>query len=655
MGKTDLHRARSWLTERFTARRSSSHRRNLAASCVLVFLLSLTVRLLYWQDLSAEIARGDSTVQALAAPYRREAGRMLERGGILFPRDQIDRGDGRLIVHPPGYSILMAASHLVFGETDTPLRLAQVLLSAVQAVVVVLIAAEVLPLAIGIIAGMLIALSPHLAYYSIFLSPDSLAVLPILIAVYLILRSTRRPRLLTVIGAGISVGLSCWLRSNGLYLPVFLSFAVLLSFGKQLRLRYALVLCGVALLVIAPITIRNCIVYGRFIPISIGAGLNLIEGIAEYDKGGRFDLPVLDPDVIRREVEWNGRADFGESLYYPDGIDRDRDRFSRGLAVIRSNPSWFAGVVLRRMLFMIRYNDFRFENPTSNAPTAPAVSARPTFGHNLVVPLDASPVWSTPMADAVGDGTFIASEAAVALDPNREWLEITADSSEFGDQFISGPIAVDDGTDYILALRINRVRGSLSAKVLTPDSRIILAASRITKAAMSNEVVDERDPNSTAWKRLEFAAGRIREVRIGISNYKMTEADRAEPNRSFVQLDEARLFRLGPTPYNWTRYMRSPIRAIQKNLYKTEWMWALVSLGLVLTGFAGRNRTLVILLVVPVYYLIVHSPLHTEYRYIIAIQCFLAVVAATTIYTAAMVAREGIARWIPTLAGAQKS
>ncbi|HXU38514.1 MAG TPA: glycosyltransferase family 39 protein [Blastocatellia bacterium] len=617
----------------------------MALSCVIIFSLALIVRLLYWQDASAEIARGDSTIQALAATYRDEAKRMLEQKRVLFPRDPIDPGDARPIVHPPAYSVLMAAMTMLFGDPDKPLRITQVVLAAAGAVIVVLIAAELLPFAIAVMAGLIVALSPHLAYYSIFLSPDSLTVLPILIAVYLIARAAKRPHIMTVVAAGLSLGLSCWLRSNALLLMLFLSLAVLLSFKKGTRLRYSLALTGSALLVIMPLTIRNLIVYGHFIPISVGAGLNLMEGIAEYDYQGRFDLPVVDPDVLSKEVEWHGRPDYGASLYFPDGIERDRDRLARAATVVRSNPGWFTGVMLRRMLFMLRYNDFRFRNPIANAPTAPAVSASPGFGHDIGVPIDVRPVWSRWMTDA--STSFVAAEASVSRDLLARRLEIAADGSELGDQFISEPISLDKATDYILTIQIKQAEGALVAKVRTEDPRIVLATTRIAaknRKGRNDSDVDDGDANSLDRCQLQFATANATEVRIAIANNRLTAADRASLDHPFVQLGRADLFRIGATPYAWTRYARSVIRGIQKNLYKTEWMWLLISAGIVLLAVARRRRALFLLLAVPIYYLTVHSAVHTEYRYILAIHCFLPVLAATALYSVASLTLAALRR-----------
>src|SRR6185295_2988652 len=136
------------------------------------------------------------------------------------------------------------------------------------------------PLGVATIAGLLSALSPHLAYYSLSLSPETVAALPILLAVYFIIKAYKRPRLWLLAAAGVAIGLSCWLRANALLLAPFLLLAIPVLFERGKRLRYGAALVGVTILVIAPITIRNWVLYHHFIPLSLGAGITLIEGIA---------------------------------------------------------------------------------------------------------------------------------------------------------------------------------------------------------------------------------------------------------------------------------------------------------------------------------------------------------------------------------------
>src|SRR6185369_3980420 len=96
--------------------------------------------------------------------------------------------------------------------------------------VLFLIALEMFQLPIAILSGVLAALSPQFAYFSVLLLPDSLVVLPILLSVYIIVRSRKHYRLSSFLISGALVGLSCWLRANALLLPLFLAaLAVLVA------------------------------------------------------------------------------------------------------------------------------------------------------------------------------------------------------------------------------------------------------------------------------------------------------------------------------------------------------------------------------------------------------------------------------------------
>ena len=171
----------------------------------------------------------------------------------------------------------------VFGESDTAIEFVQILCDSLAAVFVFLIAAELVSAGIAVMAGFLAALSPQFAYYSVLLLPDSLAVLPILVAVYFLIRALRHPGFRSFALAGVFIGLSCWLRANALLLAPILACVVALLLQRGRRLRYSLALVFGAVILIAPITIKNAIVFHRFIPLSLGAGQKLLEGIAEYD------------------------------------------------------------------------------------------------------------------------------------------------------------------------------------------------------------------------------------------------------------------------------------------------------------------------------------------------------------------------------------
>jgi hypothetical protein len=628
-----FNRIKIWLSDNLSP--SERDRKRAGSFWLMIaalFLVASGVRLLHWQDTFAGFQNRDAPIAGLTLHYRQEAARMFEEGRILFPPDP-DPGDARMLVHPPGYSVLMLALYGKNAREGSYARmmLVQIICDAMAALMVFLIATELLPRLVGLIAGLLVAFSPHLAYYSLWRSPDSLAVAPILLALYLIVRAMRNPGLWKMMAAGALVGVSCWLRSNALLLAPMLALLIALLLRGRKPLKYASAFLLATMAVIAPITIRNFVLFGRFIPLSLGAGITLIEGIADYDEQNRFGMPVDDRQAAIKDAEWHGREDYAANLWSPDGVERDRARFSRGLEVIRSNPGWFASVMVRRAAFMLRYNDEAEPRWPFGTSQVPVISKEPQFGNSLDSSIEAQPVWSQEAAELLSQGRKIAPAAELSLE--GEGLTIVGDDSSFGDQFSSGPISVKKNTDYVLRIFIDSGEGQMAAKVTDASRRIALASAVIEKKKNKRKSPDAMNEEGLRQIDLAFATGDREDVRLVLSN------DEQSSQRPVARIAAARLFEAGQTPHLWTRLIRPPVRAVQKNIFVTSRLLPLIIAGVALMALARRKKEVALLMAVPLYYLCFQSILHTEYRYALAIHYFLFIFAAVTVHLAGAMIR----------------
>jgi 4-amino-4-deoxy-L-arabinose transferase-like glycosyltransferase len=330
-------------------RRAETRRKLLALA--LVFAAALCVRLLCLRDARAEA----SVVQsAVTENYRHQARLLTENGAASFFDPGSATNDPDLLGHPPGYPFVLALVYKLFGESDACVQLFQILCDSLAAALVLLIAAELLPFGVAVAAGALACLAPQFCWNSILLLPDTLAVMPILLAVLLLLRADRGRTLPKALCAGALVGLSCWLRANALLLAPFMLLAVPFLFARGVRVRASLALVAGALVAVAPLTVRNAVVFGHFIPVSLGSGQTLVEGIGDYDPEETLGLPDTDVELQRQEAEASGRPEYGETLFGPDAVARDGARRARAFTVIRSHPLWFASVMARRAASMLR-------------------------------------------------------------------------------------------------------------------------------------------------------------------------------------------------------------------------------------------------------------------------------------------------------------
>lgn len=594
------------------------------AICLLIFLLAFSVRLLSWHDTRLEAGKVQS---AVTSDYQRVA-QLLRQGGVVgFLSSSSPLGDLYNLSHPPGYSIVMALVYSVFGESDTAVQLAQIVCDALAAVMIFMIVAELLPSSAAVVAGMLAAFSPQFAWNSVLLLPDSLAVPPILLAVYCLARAVKRPKLATFVIVGALVGISCWLRANAMLLTFFLAAAVLLLCRSEKRWRFPLaVICG-TLLIILPLTIRNAIVFHRFIPLSLGAGQTLLEGIADYDHENRFNIPKTDIGIMKQEAEESQRPDYYGTLFRPDGVERERRRLARGLAVIRSHPFWFAGVMARRAASMVRLERSRL------------VSTEPPVSHSLNEASNPQPFWANTPSDLLAGSVVPSPRAKALISADGQTVTIAGDDSKYGDQFLSALIPVAQNTDYVLTVPIKVEKGRMKISIKGSNGKIYAAQ---VVETLETKSADVQPVNQL---QLPFVATKDEQVRIVISNEAST------PPNPVAQIGPIKLFAPGPARFLWTHYPRFLVHAIQK-IFLTAVMLPLAIIGLVLLIIKRQWPALTILMVVPVYFFCVQSIVHTEYRYVLAVDYFLFALAGVTV---AWIIRSVVAKLSPSHAARVKS
>jgi hypothetical protein len=321
-----------------------------------VFLLALAVRSLHAVDLAEVMYTHRQPGTRMAWRYDDTAQAIRGGEGILWPNNPDPARTG-VMSRPPGYALYLVAVYGLLGRSFFAAQLVQNVLTSVACLVLVLLATRLVSFRVGVLGGLVAALLPHLAYTSSFVLPDSLSALPLLLGMLAlaVAHPDRAGSWRWSALAGAIFGATAWLRPNALLLPPFVA-VVLLVLSRQRRRAYghALAVLAVAAAVIAPITVRNYLLSGELIPISINGGLTLWHGVT--DVGGfsagarRRDQLVMDEEAARY-----GNPRYREWWAEPDGVLRDRDRFRRSMAVIRDNPALFARVMLRRMGQMLNF------------------------------------------------------------------------------------------------------------------------------------------------------------------------------------------------------------------------------------------------------------------------------------------------------------
>ena len=588
-------------------RPSECSRKRLLVICGVILLVAFGVRFLSWQDNRRDVWKVETFV---TAGYKESAQKLLRGDLRAFVSDLDD------MAHPPGYSILLAGIFKVFGESDTAIEFVQMFCDSLAAVFLFLIAGELMSAGVAVVAGILAALSPQFAYYSVLLLPDSLAVLPILVAVYFLIRAIKHPRLLSFALAGIFIGLSCWLRANALLLAPIVACPVPLLLARGRRLRYSLALVFGAAIMIAPITFKNAIVFHRFIPLSLGAGQKLLEGIAEYDQG-RFGIPKTDLGIMRQEAAMYQRPNYALVLFGPDGIERDRLRIRRGLGVVGAHPVWYGGVMFRRGVSFFKL------------ARVPITNADAPVSHALEV-ANSTPAWTHSPSELIAKAGLISAGAKTALSGDAQKLRIESDESKYGVQIVSPLIAVERRHDYLLRLPLKLEDGRVMVRVTDDKLNAVLAS---TDVDLNEGLTSLDQPVSNL--ALPFVTGNESQVCVSLANNAPVSA------RSVAEIGRLELFDLGPSSRVWMRYTRLPIRILQR-FFVTAAVLPCVILGILALLWTRNLRPLILLLLVPAYYVIFQSALHTERRYVIAIHYFTLILAAVFLSSVFGLVKRGL-------------
>jgi dolichyl-phosphate-mannose-protein mannosyltransferase len=387
---------RRWIVGALATRQTLKARTKLILAA-LIFVLAFAVRSLHAVDLAALMYTTEQPFNGLTEGYDRRAASIQNGEGILGPYN-VGPSDTIWITQAPGYSIFLSSVYSILGRDFFGVQLVQNAVNSVSPVLIFLIAGSLISWRVGVASGVLGALSHHLAHISNFILPDAMHALPVLAAIYLLVVARRAHHSYWLYAsAGLLLGLASWLRSQTMLLGLFLVVMLAITNARRwLVVKRAAVTAIISLLAIAPITIRNYAVYGEFIPIQVGLGILLWEGIGDAS-GDRFGAVKLDTEVATQEAESYGDPRYAGSWSTPDGIKRDRDRTKKSLDVILHHPVWYAGVMVNRCTEMLKYS--------AQAPLVLTISQASSKERTAPI----RPIWRsiTPNQGSLGAGESI--------------------------------------------------------------------------------------------------------------------------------------------------------------------------------------------------------------------------------------------------------
>jgi len=250
----------------------------------------------------------------------------------------------------PLYPYFLALIYKLTGGSLFWCRFIQIAIASFVPGLLMLLGLRLFSKTISYVSGAIAVFYPTFIYYDNTLLITFIEVLSFLIVVYQLYRCQEKPGTINFAFAGALLGIGAIARPNFLLLAPFLAIWIWLIIRPRIGLRNAvrnyLILIAVAALVIMPVTIRNYVVSGDFVPISWQGGFNFYIGNNSHASGWSATVPGMDPSWQGGYKEMISAAeyDYGRSLKRSEVSD-----YWYRLAVkeIMENPGHFI-----KMLFL---------------------------------------------------------------------------------------------------------------------------------------------------------------------------------------------------------------------------------------------------------------------------------------------------------------
>jgi len=255
----------------------------------------------------------------------------------------------------PLYPYFMAVLMKLFGLTEWPVRIAQMLLGAASCVLVAAAGRRFISDRVGLPAGLLLALYPPAIFFDGLIQKTSLSLFFASALLALLGEISHQPHRRWLLLTGVTLGCLALTRENALILIPIIGLWILLYFEDSpfgQRSRWAAWFALGLAITLAPVGMRNLAVSGQFFFTTSQLGPNFFIGNnAEAD--GRY-RPLRagreDARVERQDAKELAEAELGRQL---TAGEVSRYWLSHSISYIRSQPGAWGKLLLRKASLLI--------------------------------------------------------------------------------------------------------------------------------------------------------------------------------------------------------------------------------------------------------------------------------------------------------------
>jgi hypothetical protein len=306
-----------------------------------IALVAFSVRLLF-----ILVFPGPNYFEGISRGYLDVASNIYEGRGIVTRVDLAPSSSPepqwsyeKMIERPLGYLFLILLPYYFFSAVG--IQVLQAALAACSAVLLFKIGQGIASEVAARRAALAYAIWPLSARFEITVLPDAVMSFFLLLTVWWLVKAlTTENRNRWFILSGLACGVGMTVRADIMVIPLFIFSGIFFFLRtRQLMVGMMLFLAGIGIMV-AIHTARNYdATGGKIVPLGLGNGISMWEGISQF--GDTLGTVFGDERLVAREGyrQWA----------YPNGVERDRKRFSEAVGIVLAHPDFYAVHMLKRI------------------------------------------------------------------------------------------------------------------------------------------------------------------------------------------------------------------------------------------------------------------------------------------------------------------
>lgn len=276
--------------------------------------------------------------------YHYYAQNILSGKGFSYSDAGVDYLD---VYRVPGYSLFLALVYKIFGNHYFPVMLIQVFLNAAVCVFIFYITKRYFSLKFSYAISFAVAIYPFTAVFVPTIYAETLCIFLFSLGLFLFEKARASENLLLFSFSGITFGYCLLVRPGTALFPFFITIAYLFVANLRKIWKYLLVFNFCVVLIWAPWVVRNYLVTGKFIPLTIEGNEMLFWSTGAIGK--YFETRMSNPKFIGELVEVKQKLDASGLSGLQKTIEYEAFFFEYAVKNIKDNPFLYLFATIRRI------------------------------------------------------------------------------------------------------------------------------------------------------------------------------------------------------------------------------------------------------------------------------------------------------------------